>query len=154
MRELLQLLSVHDHPVRVKVRRESVPMVGLHVVLRTSGERVVGADDHACRLGDVLLRGDGPDVGDLGFAPTTVAEAGEEDGPAEHRSPAAIGQENYPTTIIEDGFKSRCDGDASSVRMIANICEGQQTNHVGHPVILASWCEGCAVSQRYEDLES
>lgn len=106
---------------------ESVPVVGLHVVLRASAERLVGPDDHACRLGDVMFRREDPEVVDTGRA-----------GSVQRLSPAAIVEEQHLAAIFQHSFMARRHGDATSVGIIIHVGEGDETNHAGHPGIVAN----------------
>src|SRR5687767_6461431 len=102
-------------------------MVGDHVVLRASVERLVRSNDHTCRLGDVLFGGESPDVGDLVRA-----------GAAQGLTPAAVVEEQHPATVVEDSFMSCRHGNATRVDILPDIGEGHETNDASHRGIFAT----------------
>ena len=106
--KLPKLAGVHDDTVRTEGLRERVPVVGLHVVLRTSTVRLVRPNDHARGLDDVMFRRDRPEVVDPVRA-----------GSAQLFSPAAIVKEQHPAPIFQHSFMTRRHGDATRVNVLA-----------------------------------
>jgi hypothetical protein len=115
--------------MRPELLGERIPVVGLHVAPCASIERLVGSDNRAGRLGDVLFRRESPDIGDL-----VCASA------AQFLTPAAVVEEHDPATIVEDGFMSRRHRDATSVNTIINIGQGHEKNYAWHGI--GRWTDG------------
>lgn len=105
-------------------------MVRLHVLLRVPIEWLVRADDHACRVRDLLDRGHAPDV-------------------ARARDvPAPVSQEQDTAAVREDGLMARRYRKLPRVSdRVIDLDVSHQASHVDHvPIMpLASMApESCA----------